>query len=95
MPRQVYTWGKKSPLIEARNAGKDVMDTISGTRGISGCVDGTMVLEKETRLGTATELLAFLKEINGKLKNQPNTLTRYLDAQSGPLRERYGVEYTN
>ena len=44
--------------------------------------------------GTATELLAFLKEINGKLKNQPNTLTRYLNAQSGPLRERYGVEYT-
>ena len=31
---------------------KDVMDTISGTHGISGCVDGSMVLKKETRLGT-------------------------------------------
>lgn len=48
----------------------------------------------EDYLTPDTELLSFLKEINGKLKNQPNTLTRYLNAQSGPLRERYGVEYT-
>ena len=131
------------------------MDTISGTRGISGGVDGTMVLEKETRLGTrgtlsatsreyadkqlvlefdrnkkkwmylgseddedilppdplllaiskfvdrvkewkgtATELLPHLKEINGKIRNQPNTLSRYLNAHSGELKDRYGVIYT-
>lgn len=138
-----------------KQGSKDVMDTISGTRGISGCVDGSMVLQKETRLGTrgmlhvtsreyedkelilefdrnskhwalvgsaddeeveppdplllaisefigkvgnwkgtATDLVEHLKEINGRLKCQPNTLTRYLNAHSGPLRERYGVEYT-
>ena len=138
-----------------KQASNDVMDTISGTRGISGCVDGTMVLEKETRLGTrgtlsatsreyadkqlvlefdrnkkkwmylgseddedilpldplllaiskfvdrvkewkgtATELLPHLKEINGKIRNQPNTLSRYLNAHSGELKDRYGVIYT-
>ena len=45
-----------------KQASNDVMDTISGTRGISGCVDGTMVLEKETRLGTRGTLSATSRE---------------------------------
>jgi len=137
-----------------KQSARDVMDTISGTRGISGCVDGSMVLMKETRLGTrgtffvtsreyeakelilefdknskrwmlvgsaddeevepsdpllvavsefvgdvgnwkgtTTDLVEHLKGSNGKLKCVPNTLSRYLNAQSKTLRERYGVEF--
>ena len=53
--------------------------------------EGT-IRQRETGLWECTIMDGF--QPNGKLKNQPNTLTRYLNAQSGPLRERYGVEYT-
>lgn len=49
-----------------KQGAKDVMDTISGTRGISGCVDGTLVLEKETRLGTRGKLSATSREYEDK-----------------------------
>lgn len=49
-----------------KQGAKDVMDTISGTRDISGCVDGTLVLEKETRLGTRGKLSATSREYEDK-----------------------------